>query len=259
MKRLFATIFTVIALCAAYSQTSVLQPVKYCNVGPLAAVNLCIYYLQTIKNNADYFHMLETHAGVIASKEQMQAILKSYNKTPKKLQIMKNKLCKIMGLNPTEVQLKLDKEAGGTSTNTLLNLITIDKGFLRLPYNQQWGILAHELGHIIHNDCKKQIDFDIASSCVVAIGAYAITSPLHVPHMLELHQSVTELAQAAHSRAIEKRADREAMQVPQAAQGLSEYLEDLKDTYEYSTDAFSTHPTHEERIKDLRPFVQEEK
>lgn len=264
MKRLFGTIFTITLLCmvygrAVYQEGSLLNPIKYCNVGPLAAVNLSMYCFQAMKDAAQNIHVLETHTNIVKEPTQLRALLKSYHKTPQRLQTMKNKLCKTMGFDPKEVQLKLNKEKDYAYSDSILKLISVGKDFLRRPAEQQLGVLAHELGHIKHNDGAAQLNFEIASSYATAVGAYFVTYALHIPHVTDIQQPVVQLVQAAYSRAQERRADYEAAQVPGAAQGLSEYLEEHKEKQGDSYTASSTHPTYAERIELLKPYVQQEK
>lgn len=258
MKRLFGTIITLALLCMVYTKSIYQQEthsIQYCNVGPLAAVNLCMYCIDVVKDNAHNMKVLEVHAGVTQRQEQLQIALKSYKKAPQKLQNMKNKLCKTMGLNPQEIQLKLSKEKDYVSTNTIVKLVSIGNDFLRKPAQQQLGVLAHELGHVKYNDCEGQINFDIASAYVTAAGTYFVTYALHIPHTVELQKPVAQLAQSAFSRAQEKRADNEAAQVPGAAQGLMEYLEESAQHDNQDFGLYDTHPSHQERIKNLKPFA----
>lgn len=265
MKRLFGTIFIALTFCLVYSQAmtqkqnSPITSINYCNVGPLAAVNLGMYCLKTMQENSHNVHVLAAYAGDIERQEQLNAALEeSYTETPQKLQVMKNKLCQAMGLVPDEVQLKLNTKKEAAFANTLIKLVSIGNSFLERPVEQQWGALAHELGHVKHNDGETRIHFDMASSYVAAVGTYFTTYALHIPHTLELQQPVARLAQTALGRAHERRADREAAQVPGGAQGFMEYLEVESQKYTKPAHIFDSHPPFQERIAYLKACIEQQ-
>jgi hypothetical protein len=266
MKRLFATLFTpifaLVALGMVYGQAvlpqdSLLHSISYCNAGPLTAINFGMSCIKVAQENAPHFDTLAVYADLRSSEEQLEEIFNAYEDVPETLQSMKDELCSEMGLPPHEIQLKLNVEKDRACTNTAIKLISVGKSFLRKTPLRQRGVLAHELGHLKHNDCENRLHFDIASSYASAIGAQGVACWLPIPAHLEVHKPLARLVQTALGRAHERRADREAAQVPGGAQGLMEDLEIASKNYKKPAHIFDTHPPFAERIASLKSAAEQ--
>jgi hypothetical protein len=258
MKRLFGTILTI-ALAAIFSGMAFEQQkahtLKYFNVGPLAAVNFGIFCLNAVQQNAQNYKSLETTREVSQNPEQLKLLVNSYKKSPQKLQSMKRKICASLGLDATAIHVKKHCTMHGVCTYTPYKTIIIDKQFLAEPQQQQLGVLAHEAAHIIHDDCTGQLIFDTAATYATSMACYCATFMFHMQPDKETEQMIARYPKAAFSRAVEFRADKDAALVPGAAQGLIDYFKkDLAHDAQYS--ALNTHPTFQERIERLQPYVQ---
>lgn len=262
MKRLFSTLFMTSLLCIFYGKAleqQERQSINYFNIGPLAAVNFVMHCTHAVQHAASAQHEIDVNTALAESPAQLVPVLKSYSKAPIKLQKMHRTLCKSMGLDHTKIHLKLNKaQAKGVYCNSIVKMVVIDKPFLKESYAQQVGVLAHELGHIKHNDGKNQLRFNIATSYATTLGSYFLGYVFHTPYTTTLQENVMELLESAYSRALERRADNEAAQVVGGAQGLINYLEKDLDQDKHHT-VFSTHPTFKERIEKLQPYVPQGK
>ena len=266
MKRLFGTIIAITALGMFYSkaiETQELHTIQYANVGPLAAMNFATYLLHAVESNSNNHSMLETTRAIAHDPARLQKWVGTYKKSaPQKLQIMKRDICQRVGLDHTSVLMKKECTVEGVSTFSSFKTIIINKSFLSEPRNQQLGVLAHEIGHIINDDCTGQVVSDTAINYATSVAQYVATFALHMPSDETLQNYVAQYPQAALSQALEFRADTATLHVPGAAQGLIEYFESQSaqdPNYDTAHTALNSHPTYKERIARLQQYVQQGK
>jgi hypothetical protein len=205
-------------------------------------------------------------------------------------------LCPLLGIDPTSISVKFNKKEDSAGANSFSKVILVGPNFMmNEPIYQQRATLKHELTHIKYDDTRSRCIAEIVTppvtTAVSLCSALAITkfsqwaqqkarangwnrsayyireTAKRTSEILQrpwFHYFMSKFIQAKYSQFQEKRADLYMIKETQTARGLSDSFKEslqknpgLRFIQKLSFDA--AHPTHEERIKYLEPYVQQEK